>query len=113
VIPSAFVEVITTGGTMARILFVIELSAEENRPQSAADLATRLRDRFGSAARAATAVGVTRQAFYDWLAGHPVTMKHFIAMTALLSIVESTSLDIVIDTQTDAPADPDSSRDNH
>jgi hypothetical protein len=92
---------------MARILFVIELSDEENRPRIATDLAASLRAQFGSARRAAMAVGVTRQAFYDWLAGHPVAMKHFVAMTALLAIGDQESLGIATDDATDTPTDPD------
>jgi len=92
---------------MARILFVIELSDEENRPQIAVDLAARLRAQFGSAARAAQAVGVTRQAFHDWLAGHQVAMKHVVAMNALLAIGDRASLDIAIDTDP-SPPDPHS-----
>lgn len=87
---------------MARLLFVIELSDEENRPRSAMDLAARLRAQFGSAARAALAVGVTRQAFHDWLAGHQVAMKHVVAMTALLAIRDHAPLDNVIDSQSGA-----------
>lgn len=95
---------------MARVLFVIELSDEENRPRVAVDLAARLRAQFGSAARAAMAVGVTRQAFHDWLAGQHVAVKHVVAMTALLAIADRTSLDITADAETGAPADPHSPR---
>jgi len=93
---------------MARILFVMELSDEENRPQSAVDLAARLRRQFGSAARAAQAVGVTRQAFHDWLGGHQVSMKHVVAMTALLAIGDRGPVDMAIDTETGGPAEPHS-----
>jgi hypothetical protein len=84
---------------MARILFVIELPEDDNRPRSAVDLATRLRAQIGSAARAAMTVGVTRQAFHDWLAGHPVAMKHIIAMKALLAVGNHAPLDISIDVE--------------
>jgi hypothetical protein len=86
---------------MARILVVIELTDEEDRPRIAKDLAARLRDKFGSVARAATAVGVTRQAFHDWLAGNQVTVKHFIAMSALLAVSDREP-DAAIDAEPEA-----------
>jgi hypothetical protein len=91
---------------MARILIVIELSDEENRPQIAADLAARLREQFGSVARAAQAVGVTRQAFHDWLHGHHVAMKHLIAMNALAVVGDHTPVDTALDAETGAPGAP-------
>jgi hypothetical protein len=82
---------------VARILLVLDLSDEESRPRAAAELAARLRAQYKSVPRAASAVGVTRQAFHDWLNGHHVTAKHIVAMFALLAIGDDTSLDSVLD----------------
>jgi hypothetical protein len=85
---------------MARILLVIDLPDQENRPREATDLAVRLRDHCGSVTGAAAAVGVTRQAFHEWLTGHHVTVRHIVAMTALLATAGLQQADTSVDADT-------------
>jgi hypothetical protein len=84
-----------------RILIAIELPEGENQPRPAMELAARLRDQYGSVSRAAAATGVTRQVFHEWLTGHQVTVKHVIAMTALLAIGGAARLQNAVDFEND------------
>jgi hypothetical protein len=56
-----------------------------------------LRERYGSVSRAAAAVGVTRQAFHEWLTGQRMSVKHIVAITALLAVGGDASLDTSFD----------------
>jgi len=85
------------GWGVARLLFAIELTDAENRARPAQELAVRLRAHYGSTSRAAAQVGVTRQAFHDWLNGEHVSVKHIVAMAALLAITLDEPLDGLLD----------------